>query len=169
MEPSARADRQAALARRAPRPEALEKVSEILFGAQSCEYQRRLELLGKRLRAHLRAEIDAIERRFETDIEEIRGRLESEAFEREVGNCELTRRIQGLSHNLGKLLGEVEQKLPGLHDGPRQEMGHCAAPSGAEASTGDIESRPEAPSSVKSGSRAADSCESSESISRSTR
>lgn len=91
----------------APAAEGLDRVRDILFGAQVRDQEERLTQLEDSLRTQFRRELSSMERQLESELGEARERLAAEARERTTG-------FEGLSTNLDALGESLKQSMQRL-------------------------------------------------------
>lgn len=93
-----------------PEPKELDKVREILFGAQAVEFDRRLSAVEQELRAQIREEISALERRVKHEVDAITERMNGEERERRSGDGDLLAKLVELSKTLEMRIAEFNKK-----------------------------------------------------------
>jgi len=103
-------------------PQELEKVREILFGAQAVEFDRRLSALEQELRAQIREEISALERRVKHEVDAITERMNGEERERRTGDGGLLAKLVELSKTLEMRISEFDKKSQQSHGALRDQL-----------------------------------------------
>jgi hypothetical protein len=99
----------------------IDKVREILFGAQLRDTEARLTRLEESLRSQLRSEISSIERKLETELDALRQQIDTHARERNVGDGELGKRLDDVGKTLAEQLEALGTKLERSQDALRSE------------------------------------------------
>jgi len=107
----------------------LEKVRDILFGAQSRDYERRFNRLEDRLlkeamdlRDEMKKRFDSLELYVKREIELLNDRLKTEQKERSQAADELSFSITELAKSLEKKSGEIEENLSSSNKQLREQL-----------------------------------------------
>lgn len=109
--------------------ESLDKVRDILFGAQSREFERRFALLEEDLlrktaeaRAEAHQRLEALEAQLRNDVEQLTGRLQAEHNARSETISALTAEVQKLTRQLDDKITELAQQSTDAQDDIRQQL-----------------------------------------------
>lgn len=107
----------------------LDKIRDILFGAQSRDYERKFATLEERLltesaelRNELRRRFDSLELYVKKEIEAVTDRVKAEQAERADVTKELSRELKDLVKNLDKKTGQLEDQASKAQRELRQQL-----------------------------------------------
>jgi DNA anti-recombination protein RmuC len=96
----------------------LDKVRDILFGAQAREYEKRLVRLEERIvkestdmRAEMRKRFDALEAYIKGEVETLGERLQAERRERTDSANALADGLKNLTHNFEQKTSQIDEQL----------------------------------------------------------
>ena len=95
----------------------IEKIRDILFGAQSRDYEKRFTRLEERiskeisdLREEIRRRIDAVESFSKSEIQALEERLQSEQNRRSDGDKDLSRQLEDTAKNLERNTQQLDDQ-----------------------------------------------------------
>ena len=107
----------------------LDKIRDILFGAQSRDYERKFSTLEERLlkesaelRNDLKRRFDSLEVYIKKEIEAVTDRVKAEQAERADSITELSRELKDLVKNLDKKTGHLEEQASKAQRELRQQL-----------------------------------------------
>lgn len=107
----------------------LDKIRDILFGAQSRDYERKFSTLEERLlkesaelRNDLKRRFDALELYIKKEIEAVTDRVKAEQTERAESMKELSRELKDLANTMDKKTGQLEDQASKAQRELRQQL-----------------------------------------------